>query len=376
MSLAPHDLRRETPSETVASLRELYRAAEARLARLRLIVEAGEALAEARPSELDGVVAHWAGQAATFAGYHGGSLEAEPRAGALNLPVAARRGGRIGHLALTRADGALPPLSPEDTQTLELLGRLIALAIDNARQSVEREALLDSVKASEARLAEVLAGTLAVQEEERRRLSRDLHDGAAQIAGATLRMLEALKARTAGSLDEAAQRDLDRAETLAARSVREIRGLIGNLRPTQLDDLGLVAAIRAETRDLVEAGHPVEVRAELADEVDLSPERQTALFRIVQEALSNIGRHAGAGCAVRVSLTVATDGSVALAIADSGVGLDIDAARPRGQHPRLGLAVMAERARSQGGRAEIAPGLDGGTVVSVALPPEYPGAAR
>jgi signal transduction histidine kinase len=201
---------------------------------------------------------------------------------------------------------------------------------------------------------------VTAREEERRRLRRDLHDGLGPMLGSLT-----LKLDVASDLLE---RDPAAARTLllglkgqAQDAIGDIRRLVYALRPPALDDLGLVGALREEATRYRDTGLQVTVE---------SPERlpplpaavEVAAFRIVQEALTNVARHAGARtCSVRLSLDEAT-GMMHVEIADNGRGLAL--ARPYG----VGLASMRERAEELGGTCEVEGLPAGGTRVRASLP--------
>lgn len=221
-----------------------------------------------------------------------------------------------------------------------------------------------------ARLGQVLRKTISAQEEERLRLARELHDETAQALAALTIALDRARDDLEAGTPDGRERILE-ARGIAARLLQEIRRLILGLRPSVLDDLGLVPAIRwlCET-NLADRG--IEVRIEAQQEgIRLPAHIEVTLFRIIQEAVSNIARHAGAAH-VRVGLSV-TDGNARVTIADDGAGFDV--ARtigPAGSDGSVGLVGMQERVGLLGGTIEIRSGAEAGTeiVVDVPLVPE------
>lgn len=182
-------------------------------------------------------------------------------------------------------------------------------------------------------------------EEDRRRLAFDLHDDVAQTATAAYRQLERLRHRYRPRRPEA-RADLDRAVDLVQRLMRETRNLLAGLRPTALDDFGLATALRMHCAALAADGLSVELR-ETIGPLRLEAAVETGLFRIAQEALNNVRKHAGTGCA---SLSLAAEGGVLrLVVADSGGGM-LPSAGPAPAGTRLGLRAMHERAALIGGR--------------------------
>jgi signal transduction histidine kinase len=150
--------------------------------------------------------------------------------------------------------------------------------------------------------------------------------------------------------------------------VAAVREVLSVLRPAALDHLGLGAALRQECRRFEERTR-VACRLELPEPLALGPEVETALFRIAQEALTNVARHAGAS-AVDVSVAVEAHEAV-LRVADDGAGLRHTSAPGRG----LGVVGMSERAARLGGGLTLAPGPAGGTVVTARVPLEPGGGA-
>ncbi len=218
-----------------------------------------------------------------------------------------------------------------------------------------------------ARLGQVLRKTISAQEEERLRLARELHDETAQaLAALTIALDRTRDDLEAGSPD--ARERIVEARSIAAGLLEEIRRLILGLRPSVLDDLGLVPAIRwlCET-SLTDRGIEVSIEAEQAG-TRLPAHVEVTLFRIIQEAVGNIARHAAAAH-VRVGLRV-TDGTARVTIVDDGRGFDV--ARtigPAGSDGSVGLVGMQERVALLGGTIEIRSGAGVGTEIVVDVPP-------
>jgi PAS domain S-box-containing protein len=245
-----------------------------------------------------------------------------------------------------------------DASLLRLTGVAIPVALDvgwfewagaPALQVVVRDM-------SDRRRAELL-------EEDRRLLAFDLHDDVAQTATAVYRQLERLGHYYRPRRPEA-QAALTRAIELTQRLMRDTRRLLAGLRPAALDDLGLAAALRQHTTDLRADGLRVELQTDLGEERP-PPAVETALFRIAQEALNNVRKHAGTSSA-RVSLS--REGAcLRLTIEDDGCGLPPNyAADPAGRH--LGLRGMRERAALLGGQLAISSSPGQGTQVVAEVP--------
>jgi signal transduction histidine kinase/PAS domain-containing protein len=244
-------------------------------------------------------------------------------------------------------------------QLLVSIGSQLAVAIENAR-------LYEAVRRKEEASSTFLRQYIAVQEEERKRIARELHDEPAQLLTGL-----ALAIGTASQLvvadDGELRRALGSARALTERVSTEIGRIIRDLRPTLLDDLGLLEALEsyADTR-LRPSGIQVTFETVGAD-MRLPPELETALFRVAQEAMSNIARHARAE---NVSLTLEVqDGLVAIDIEDDGQGFDVEAtfARGEGGSP-FGLMGMRERVDLLGGTLVVESRPGEGTSVGVRVP--------
>ena len=196
-------------------------------------------------------------------------------------------------------------------------------------------------------LAQLTRLLLSAQEEERRRIARELHDEAGQI-------LTAVKI----DLDLAGRHE---SAELVGRAIAQTRNLSNLLRP-QVLDLGLVPAIRSLTDDFAARTH-VAASLSLPESMpELSPDRQVAIYRIAQEALTNVTRHADAR-RVRVVLD-AEQGHLALTVEDDGRG-------PSGElRPHLGLIGMRERVAALGGTLTVGPGHEGGFRIEARIPRE------
>jgi two-component system sensor histidine kinase UhpB len=211
------------------------------------------------------------------------------------------------------------------------------------------------------------SGTLAMraQEEERRRLARDLHDEVNQALTAILLRLEAL-AQDSPTTHVAEVTELKR---LVNQAMEELLNLARQLRPSALDDHGLMPAVETQLKRF-SARTGVEVALNTEGEPDTIPEDiQIAVYRILQEALANIGRHAGA-TAVAVDVEV-NDEQLELSIRDDGAGFDPAAlargSRTNGPGAGLGLSGMAERARLAGGELDVRSAPGGGTTVTLRI---------
>jgi signal transduction histidine kinase len=236
---------------------------------------------------------------------------------------------------------------------------IIAAGILVAGLSIRRILILERLSASaRGELQQLSARLVAAQEDERRRLSRELHDEVGQSMSAVLVELGNLEAALPGT-DAIWRERLSRVKELAEASVGDIRNMALLLRPSMLDDLGLVPALRWQAREVARrTGMKVKIAAEDVAE-DLPDDYRTCIYRVVQEALNNCARHAKAK-AVRVTVREERE-QITVSVQDDGVGFE---ARDKG----MGILGMEERVRGLGGvfRVDSEPG--NGTVISILLP--------
>jgi signal transduction histidine kinase len=231
--------------------------------------------------------------------------------------------------------------------------------------AIEKLQLLEELAVKERIRGELIKRVLTAQEDERRRIARELHDETGQSLSALIVNLDL--ARLAADDRPQTAEALDRLKDLAETTLEEVRKLIYDLRPTVLDDLGLTAALRWYAHQQLEP-RGVEVSFALGiGEARLDTVMETALFRIAQEAMWNIVKHAGA---TRVEVTLdLTPGGVRLRVHDNGRGFRPDGQRPFDPlHGGLGLGGMRERAALIGGTVTISSVEGQGTEVVADLP--------
>lgn len=204
------------------------------------------------------------------------------------------------------------------------------------------------------------------QEEERRAIAQSLHDDTGQALSMLIIHLDRIDERIQPDQKELKKQVAD-ARELAANSLTELRRILSGLRPAILDDLGLVPAIRWYARaNLEQISVNVVVKAP-GTPLELSPAITTTLFRIVQEAVNNVVRHAGAG-SVTIVLQL-NGGTVQLRVEDDGRGFSPgDASRDAVELQRLGLLGIRERAELLGGEFQIASAPEKGTRLQVSIP--------
>lgn len=267
-----------------------------------------------------------------------------------------------------------PLFNLRDTMEAVQRGQLSARAVEDvpdpdvAGLAATFNMMLDELARHRRSIASVVLRAL---EEERKRIARELHDETSQSLTNLVIRLEMLME----SVDEAngdagraqLRQDLGRLRDMATMALAETRRLTFDLRPTILDDLGLVPAIRWLLKNKLE---PFGVRADLevtGFEGRLPDDVETTLFRMVQEALSNVIRHAAA-TKVRVVLKEGREG-LSASVEDNGVGFDVRSIKPNDPHGRgLGLFGMRERVELVGGTLEVDSVPGRGTRVLARIP--------
>ncbi|AMV23328.1 Oxygen sensor histidine kinase NreB [Gemmata sp. SH-PL17] len=225
---------------------------------------------------------------------------------------------------------------------------------------------------SEATRAELQRRLTTAQEDERQRVARDLHDGTGQMLTALSLGLRAV--RDAGPLTQEAHARLDHVQHLIDELARQVHDLATALRPAALDDLGLEAATRQFVVNWSKrAKVPTDFQIIGPHGRRFPPEIETVLFRVVQEGLTNVAKHAGAG---RVAVMIGSTAENAVAVVeDDGTGFDMEGVAkmllpgeaPTG-HVQLGILGMRERVALVGGTLEIETTPGRGTTVIARLP--------
>lgn len=250
------------------------------------------------------------------------------------------------------------PYTLEDQGFLQDLADRAALALDNT-------GLYQQLLDRERQLQDLVGRLLVAQEEERRRVAYEVHDELAQIAASAHQHLQAY-ARYHRPRSTEAREQLNRAVELAQRTVRETRRVVANLRPTTLDDFGLAAAIRLQIEELQAEGWRISYQATIGDD-RLPSSIETALFRVAQEALTNVRKHARTTEARVVLERVGR--VVRLEVRDTGRGFDRSALQSdSGAGERVGLPGMQERVALLGGRCVIESRIGHGTTVTAIVP--------
>ena len=239
---------------------------------------------------------------------------------------------------------------------------------DKLRETMN--ATLDTIDHYSQQLAAFAHRVVAAQEEERQRIARDLHDDTGQALTSILVRLRVLEKTSdmpewRGALAELRE--------MTAQAIENVRRMARQLRPAALDDLGLVAALRDHIRDMADSlGIAVDFQAS-NEEIRLHPEAELVVYRVVQEALTNVARHARA---TRAIVTLAShDSQVTATVEDNGCGFDakqVLTSEDRG----LGLFGMQERANLVGGRLHINSQVNQGTRIVLEVPSTWPELAQ
>lgn len=272
---------------------------------------------------------------------------------ALVLPLT--HGGELVGALCGALRGPGEDFSPADRRLLRDLATQSGAAVHAVRLTTVLRSSLEDLRRSREKL-------VAAQDEERRRIQRDLHDGLGPV-------LASMRLRLEACLDEVQETktplagDLERLYELVGQATADIRRLVYDLRPPVLDQLGLVPAVRQHCERFGrESG--VEVSFEAEENLHIPAAAEVALLRVVQEALHNVGRHARAS---RVDVRLARSyGWLELEVSDDGAGFDTNGHLPEG----TGIGSMRERSELLGGTLHVDSHPDAGTRVAARIPVE------
>jgi len=240
---------------------------------------------------------------------------------------------------------------PTERELLRAIGDRTALAIERAR-------MIDALREREQRIAELSGHLLRVQEEERKRISRELHDETGQalmVVRLYLGMMESGAPAHRAKIRETVE--------VVDRSIEGIRRIIGKLSPLVLEELGLVSAIRKEAKDLAR-NTSVKTKVMIADEVGrLAPGTEQAIYRVVQEALHNVAKHAQAK---NVTVQMARAGqTIQVVVEDDGIGIQ---PRSNSRGHSFGLSGIKERIAMLGGVSRVISAKGKGTRLEITVP--------
>jgi signal transduction histidine kinase len=237
---------------------------------------------------------------------------------------------------------------------------LLRAMADRSALAIDRAGMTDALREREMRIAELSGHLLRAQEEERKRISRELHDETGQ-ALMVIRLYLGMLEGTVGT--RSARAKIRETLDVVDRTIEGIRRIIGRLSPLVLQELGLIAAVRKEAKDLAKSSG-VKARVTVSPEFGRLPAIvETAVYRVVQEALHNVAQHAAAST---VNIEMTRDGdSVHLLVEDDGVGM---AAKAKASRQTFGLAGMYERIGNIGGKMKVISARGKGTRIEVNAP--------
>ena len=270
---------------------------------------------------------------------------------------------------------AASQIQAADRRLIDALRLQREVAAANARLSADLALQLDATRALAAslevqreatrRLADMV---IRAQEEERGRVARELHDEANQLLAALMTSVDTAEALSAGSGDPALRATLARLRLLATTALGDLQRIATELRPPALDEFGLLPALTRHVRDRT-GGSGLEADVQIEGRRRRMPAAvELALYRIAQEALANVQKHAAAH-RVHVRLRFLPD-AVRLDISDDGCGFDPSSPPAEDARTGMGLAGMRERASIVGGGVEVSSRPGGGTRVSARIPLE------
>lgn len=262
-----------------------------------------------------------------------------------------------------RTVGVLEVYGPDAMTQKDVIDILLNLTT-KAASALENARLYGELAERERQLQELVGKLMWTQEEERRRVAYEVHDGPTQVAVAAYQHLQAYARNHPPGTPEDREA-LEQVVELARRTVGESRQIIANLRPTALDDFGLPTALRLQVEALRAEGWQASFEQAL-DARRVSEPLETALYRVGQEALTNVRKHART-TRVRVKLGTA-GGRVRLRIRDWGRGFGPDDSADSGPGEQVGLASMRERIALVGGELRVYSREGVGTLVTADVP--------
>lgn len=272
------------------------------------------------------------------------------------------KGNLVGILALGEKQSG-SPYSNDEADLFMTMANEAAVALENAR-------MLDSIKSQQVQVEQLLAQVVMAQEEERKRISADLHDSVAQWLAAASYRVQTVNALLPSNSTDEAKDELITMEDTIDRSLKELRRIVVGLRPPALDELGLEHALRHSLDELRTDGLDCRF-TKSGDGVRLPSNVEIAVYRVVQEALTNIRKHAGASM-VTLHIQYQPD-DLAIRIRDNGKGFDLtrtlDSAVAVGH---MGVLGMKQRAETLGGDMNIKTHEGAGTTITLRFPIQTP----
>ena len=272
------------------------------------------------------------------------------------------------NVIVSETDRVLPPLILAGGLLLSslLFGVLYSLASSRTRAVEIANEITRDLRASTEQLQAVSRRLVDVQESERRQVSRELHDRVGQNLTALSISLDILKTQLPGNGSDALRSRIEDASSLLESTTGAIENVMSDLRPPMLDDYGLLPALQWYANEF--SGRTgIQVRVVGDERMRRLPQAsEIGLFRIAQEALNNVAKHAHAA---HVDITLEYSGSqFMMSISDDGGGLDSVSIPASKRRPGLGMMTMRERTQAVGGQFEVAAAIGGGTRVTVRIP--------
>ena len=254
------------------------------------------------------------------------------------------------------------PYSDDEVDLLMTMAHEAAVAVENA-------SMLDTLKSQQLQVEQLLAQVVLAQEEERKRISLDLHDSVAQWLVAASYHVQTCRHILSGNSNTKVQEELISLDSTLTQSLKELRRVVIGLRPPALDELGLTHALRKSVEDLQADGLEGKF-TEIGSPYRLPSSVEIAAYRVIQEALNNIRKHAGA-TKVNVRLQFMKE-KLLVDINDNGKGFDLPRTMDRaGEVGNVGLVGMKQRAEMLGGDIKINTSEDGTNII-LTLPIQQP----
>jgi signal transduction histidine kinase len=293
---------------------------------------------------------------------HAWEEEGEPITSAICVPLKVK-GRVIGVLNSSNVirEGSF---TKSDLDMMTILAGQAAIAIENAR-------LFEEVDAKQATLEQLLGELLRAQEEERQRISTEIHDSVAQLMVSASYHTQSSSALLGQSKFDQARDEADFATKIIGRCVKELRGIVTELYPPALSELGLLGALQENVEYFRrETGVACQVLSTTLPQ-QLSSVQEMVIYRVVQEALNNVRKHAQA---TEAQISLDTDANeITVEVWDNGKGFDVAGTRgAKSQSGRVGLLTMRSRAQMLGGNLKIEARPEGGTRVILTIPRSSP----
>lgn len=232
----------------------------------------------------------------------------------------------------------------------------------------KRKRVEEALKQSREQLRLLSSRLLEAQEEERKRIAGELHDSIGQSLAAIKFNVENILEEAGGDLNGRVSSSLRQVIPLVQSSIEEVRRIYTGLRPSMLDDFGVIATIGWFCRDFQKTYEGIGIKKQMRiEEADIPESLKIVIFRIVQEAFNNIAKHSGAGL---VNLCLEKkDARIELAIQDNGIGFDVDAKLVRSSRDKgVGIAGMTERTELSGGTFRLESVIGKGSTIHAAWP--------